>query len=525
MFGLNCHLCRDLASNTITGSVPSELLLSASLRSLCAPLNPMRKLFSLSSKKTGRSSRGSLLLLTIRRNVTNNPLQSLASASVCSSSAALAASGILGSGAGGASALSCGGASPFCSSPLPYCLVGLCGSSCGLPATPGYSLLGAFGAVYGGQNVTGATTAGQLSLDQCAAQCNATSACIAFAYDHRAQGCTLRRTVAAGPPQPAPGAGTYLPLLGGYRAPASGFDYPGGSTLFATASPRITLASCAAACADQDISCVGVAYDTSTLLCRGLRSLLGGPNASSGAAAGGGLVLSYPRVLLNVPSPPPPSPAPPSPKPPPVPPPRPPPSPVPPPLPPSPPSVEGAVTVRTAEALLATLASGGGQNMRVILQGDIVVGSTPAPAAGRRRARLADAGADASLLSISRPADTLWLEGSSAAPCFDAREASALAAAVAALAAKQDDAAAAPAAALAPSGRCRRIDAAGLQRALSVQAAALTLKNFVIVGGAALGAGGCLQLRGLRSLVIENCVFVNCSSGDVRFCTFVTRVP
>lgn len=485
------------------------------------------------------SRRGApVLCLVAHRNVADNPLTALSSASACASPANLSSAGLFRANG----SLACGGASPYCALPLPPCLVGRCGDFCGVPNATGFALLEAgFGAEYPGQN-TGAAEAAQ-NVDACGQRCAATAGCFAFFYDHRAQSCALRRTVSAAAPLPAPGGGFYARVLPGFAAPSGGYAYPDPSTLFATNTPRTTLADCAAACAALGSACEGIVFDAGGIQCRGLRRLDGRTNStaaaqqqasgSGGGSSSTGLQLSYARIMLNAPSPPPPSPKPPSPAPPPAPPPSPPPVPRPPPLPPSPPVVDGAVAVRSAAALVAALASGGGHNARIVLQSDIVStaraaappAATPAGAGRRRRARLADTAApaeDSSLITVTRPADKLWIEGDVDAPCFDKQAA---AAAVTEAAAASDGGArlsAAQAAALAPSlGRCRalRAGAGASERVLSVEAAELTLRNMVFVGGggaAPRGAGGCLQLTGLQHLVIENCVFIGCSSRDVR---------
>lgn len=400
--------------------------------------------------------------------------------------------------------------------------MGVCGGTCGVPNVTSYALLeSTFGVDYGGQNIS-LGGAAVTSADQCASRCSATANCFAFFFDFRSQSCSLKRSATASARAPSAGGGLYVRDLGGdFTAASRAYSYPETSTLFTTRTSRVTLDNCAQACVDQGLACPGIVFDASGPQCRGLKRLDervaalvdSGTNAS---AAGSSLLLGFIRNMQNAPRPPPPSPLPPSPRPPPSPPPRPPLPPSPPPMPPSPPAIEGTVPIRSAAALLALLLSGAADGARIVLQFDVfsdadVVDSTGGGSsnAGRRRARLADVG-DGSLISVNRPADRLWLEGDSAAPCFDFDAAFRTA--------SRPGAATASAAQLASNpGRCRTLQSSGISRFMSMTASTLTLKNLMVIGGAATGSGGCLQLKGLRSLVLENMVFVNCSSlGDVR---------
>lgn len=501
------------------------------------------------------------------RSIQDNPLlTALTDAAVCSSAAsttaALSSAGVLGP----SGSLACD-RSGFCASPLPSCLGGACGSSCGVPNVAGYALLEAtLGVDFGGQNISFAS--GVATPEQCAMRCSAEPLCFAFYYDFRGQTCALKRSGGASggtagnssrrAAAARGGGGFFVPILPGHLVPSTGFAFPeAASTLFSTSTPRITLRDCAKACVDQGSECAGIAFDATQAVsqCKGIRvggrgtaAAAGGGAPTSGvssSAAGGAatpsLVLSYERIPPDVPNPAPPPPPPPRPSSPPLPPGPPPPQlqPSPPPQPPSPPVENGTLPARTPAAFAAALLSSEANGARIVLQTDVraTVPSPPPPpppaaaaaggvGAGVRRRRVAiDAlTGDDSLFAVDRPADSLWIEGDSAAPCFDSQQAFGAAAVTNhATSTSGGGAAALPPALLdilaENPGRCRTLHAGGgVGRVFSVTATSITLKNlFVVGGGAAQGPGGCLQVKGLRRLVVENVVFVNCSSAaDVR---------
>lgn len=446
-----------------------------------------------------------------RRNIKGNTLSSLADGAAVCSTSALSASAVL-SASGN---LTCGG-SDFCASALPSCLVGVCGSTCGVPNVTGYALLDStFGVDYGGLNVSFTSSVG--TVDQCASSCNRTAACFAFFYDFRAQTCALKSSANAASRVAAPGGGFFVKGMPTFSSPSTSFVYPETSTLFSTRTARMTLTDCAQACIG--LSCPGIVFDASVPQCRGLTRLDERTAASSNVASGGGanttsasLLLSFERVVANAPRPPPPRPSPPKPSPPPVPPPLPPMPPSPPPSPPNPPAENGTIPVRTAAGFLAALMLDSSGSSRIVLQTDITDDDMlQANEAGggqqqrRRRAKLADVG-DASLVSVNRPGAALWLEGDSSGPCFNAG-------AALSVAGNTSSQTAAVLASLASNpGRCRTLRTRGLGRLMTMTATSVTLKHLVIVGGSAQGPGGCLQLAGIQRLVIDNVVFYNCSS-------------